>query len=147
MSKENNELESQLKDARSSLEVANKRNANASAKRIPHLIWAAVGGMALAIVGGQWFPGYQLDSAAERASEVAATEATNQVMAHLCAERFSQRNGLTERLAKLESQSSEYEQVTFLREGSWGVDLNGRAVVNTVATHCLKLIYTATDKG
>jgi len=147
MSKESNELERKLRDAQSSLQVANKRNADALAKRTQHLIWAAVGGVAIAVGGGQWFPGYQLDSTASRESEVAVTDATNQVLAHLCAERFSRKDGLNERLEELESHSSEYKQVTFLREGAWGVDLDGREVDHSVAMNCLNLIYAATDKG
>ena len=145
MTQASSDLTKRLRDTEAALSASKRQLASSNNSRKKIALSALVAGVILAVAGGQFFPGYQLDSTATRASEAAAYAATNEVLAHLCAERFLGDEALAERFALLETQRSEYEQHTYLREGPWGIDLSGQQVPNSVANACLGLIHKSMD--
>lgn len=147
MTDSNDDIKKQLRDANSAVKATERKLADITRGRKKLLAWAAIGGVILTVIGGHFYPGYQLDSTAARASAQAADDATNVVLAHLCAQRFLTDEGREEHLVNLEAKKSEYEQHTFLRNGRWGTDLKGDEVANSVAGECLTLIYKSAEKA
>ncbi len=146
MASSDNDLTKKLRDTESALKTSERQLSDAGRSRKKMGWWGLLAGVVLAVAGGQFFPGYQLDATAARASEAAAYKATNDVLAHLCAERFLNDADLAELFPALEQERSEYEQHTFLRKGPWGLVLTGSQVPNSVASECLSLIQKRMDK-
>lgn len=102
--------------------------------------WSAVAGAVLVVVGGQWFPGYQLDSTAKATSSEMTASAVSGVMAQLCAERFMSTSGLASRLAELNDASSEWNKASFIRDGSWAASADGEKADYVTVEKCRDLI-------
>ena len=107
MSDNTNELKTRLRAAENDAKVASRALKEMKGKRISLAIWALVAGFMLFAVGGQWFPGYQLDSTAEAAAQERADGAISEIMAELCAERFMRASGLETRLTDLNNAPSD----------------------------------------
>lgn len=61
-------------------------------------------------VGGQWFPGHQLDNTAEATANHKAAGAVSDVMAQLCAERFMTTPELESRLTALKAETGDWSK-------------------------------------
>ena len=145
MTEPKDDLSKKLRETEAALRTSERKLGDAGRSRKKLGLTGLLAGLVLAAGGGQFFPGYQLDSTALRASDAAAYNATNEVLAHLCAERFLGDDALATQFAALENEKSEYEQHTFLRKGTWGMDLSGAQIPNSVASKCLALIYKTMD--
>ena len=88
MNESNMDIKSQLREAQRETVAAQATIKQTQARTRKIAVWSAIGGFMLFAIGGQWFPGYQLDSTAKEASQEAAVGAVRNIMSQLCAERF-----------------------------------------------------------
>ena len=142
MSDEEMDLRTQLRDANVKAKSTQAELRDARHQRTKWAIYSAIGGFLLFAVGGQWFPGYQLDSTARKESALAAEEAVKEVMAQLCAERFMQEAGLEGRLSELKKVDGDWNKTTYIREGSWAAAQDGKQLDYATAEKCRGLIAT-----
>ena len=140
MSEDVTELKALLRAAESSSKTAERALLQMKRKRLPLVAWSAIAGFLLFAIGGQWFPGYQLDSTAMAAAEERANAAIGDVMAQLCAERFMRTSGLEGRLADLDSKPSDWGKSQFIREGKWAAMPQGGQPNQSTARRCQELI-------
>jgi hypothetical protein len=120
---------------------------NARGSRVKWSVWSAVAGFLLFAVGGQWFPGYQLDSTATVTSHKIAASAVSEVMAKLCAERFMMSTtGFESRLAAFSEQSGEWDKASYIRDGTWADTLDGEKSDYDTAKKCMSLIAERLSK-
>ncbi len=139
------DLKAELRTANDQLRKSEVAMRKASAKAKSVTIWGVATALFIVVVGGHWFPGYQLDSTADKDRGVAVTAVQEKLLAHLCAERFMGEEGLKERATTLNALNSEYDQVKHLREGSWGVGIEGESAGLIVAEQCLDMIGERLD--
>jgi hypothetical protein len=147
MSDDTKDIKTQLRDAQSKIKVAEAAVADAKNGRIKALVWAGIGGALLVAVGGQWLPGYQLDSTAKETSSVAAAGAVRDVMAQLCAERFMRQPGLDARIVALKAENGDWSQANYIRDGDWAVTPDGAKSDHSTADQCRALIAERASKG
>lgn len=140
MSENTPELRTQLRDAEHKVRTAEGALAIAKRDRVRWSIWSAVGGFLLFAIGGQWFPGYQLDSTALKASNTSAENAVSEVMAELCSERFMRTSGFESRLAGLKGATGEWNKANYIREGAWANAPDGGKSDHATAQRCVNLI-------
>lgn len=140
MSDNISELKTQLRDAEHKMRTAEGALAIAKRDRIRWSIWSAIGGFLLFAVGGQWYPGYQLDSTAIKNSNVSAANAVSNVMAELCAERFMKGSGFESRLAALKDATGDWSKANYIREGAWATAPDGAKSDHATAERCVALI-------
>ena len=140
MSENTSELKTQLRDAQLKISTAEAGLANAKRHRVRWMIWSAIGGFLLFAVGGQWFPGYQLDSTAAKNSNTNAAQAVSNVMAELCAERFMRTPGFETRLAGLKDATGNWSKANYIREGAWANAPDGGKSDHATAERCVALI-------
>ena len=103
-------------------------------------IAAAIGGAVLVAFGGQWFPGYQLDSTAKATASEMTTSAVSGIMAELCAERFMKTSGLASRLSGLNGASTAWDKASYIREGGWASTADGEEADYAIVENCRDLI-------
>lgn len=140
MSESTTELKTLLRTAENNTRTAQSALKDMKAKRLGLTFWAAAAGFMLFAVGGQWFPGYQLDSTAEAAAQDRADAAVGEVMAQLCVERFMNATGLETRLADMDRAPSDWGKSKFVREGAWAVLPDGEQPDHATADKCRGLI-------
>jgi hypothetical protein len=140
MSNENADMQEKLRVAEAKVEVAESTTKLAQSAITRNRIWSAVLGAGVVIVLGHWFPGYQLDSNAEKSSVSAAEMAVGDVMAQLCVERFMTGEGLETRLDALNSEVGDWSQAKHIRNGSWAVKPDGEQSDHNTAKKCRGLI-------
>lgn len=134
------ELKSQLRDAQGEAKAGEAALKKAKNRTVKLAVWSAIGGFMLFAVGGQWFPGYQLDSTAKDTAQEAAVVAVRNVMAQLCAERFMVKAGLETRLADLNAEVGDWSQANFIRAGMWAATPDGEKTDHATAEKCRGLI-------
>lgn len=83
----------------------------------PFLLGLALGAAGLGI-GGQWLPGYQLDSTAEDAVSNALSQGRVQTLALFCAAK-ARGDPDASLLTTISAQSSAYQRVTDISKTSW----------------------------
>ena len=147
MSDSTNELKTQLRDAERKASAAERALGEMKKRRIPLMVWSAVAGFLLFAIGGQWFPGYQLDSTAEAAAAERADGAVSDVMAELCAERFLNTADLESRLTELNQASSAWSKAKFIREGAWAAAPDGSQSDHATAEKCRTRITDRVTDG
>jgi hypothetical protein len=108
--------------------------------RVKLIVASAIGGFLLFAVGGQWFPGYQLDSTAEATAHEMAAGAVSDVTAQLCVERFMKTSGLESRLTALNGETSEWKQTNYIQNGAWAASPDGGKADHDTADKCRGLI-------
>jgi hypothetical protein len=140
MSDETRKLETQLRDAQSTIRVAEAALANVKRQRIKVSVWSAIGGFLLFAVGGHWFPGYQLDSTAIATSNGRAASAVGEIMAGVCAQRFMNDPAFDAKLAGLKDATGDWSKANYIREGSWAQAPNGEKATHATAGKCVDLI-------
>ena len=134
------ELQSKLREAEMKLRDQTIELRDTKSRGVRLAVGSAIAGFLLFAIGGQWFPGYQLDSTAEAASNQKATSAVSDVMAQLCAERFMRTSGLAARLAALNEASSDWNKSSYIREGTWATTPDGEKADHNTADRCRNLI-------
>ena len=140
MSDDISQLKTQLRDTQHKMRTAEGALADAKRDRVRWSIWSAVGGFLLFAIGGQWFPGYQLDSTAIKTSQASAANAASNVMAELCAERFMRASGFESRLAGLKDANGNWSKANYIREGAWANAPDGVKADHATAERCVELI-------
>ena len=134
------ELKSQLREAEGKVKVAEAALAGAKKGRTKALLWSAIGGALLFAVGGQWVPGYQLDSTAKKTSSKVAMTAVSEIMAQLCVERFMREPGAESRMTALNAETGDWSQANYIRGGTWASTPNGEKTDHATAERCRDLI-------
>lgn len=134
------ELKSKLREADMKLREQTGQLRDAKSRSIRLAAGSAIAGFLLFAIGGQWFPGYQLDSTAEAASNKMAASAVSEVMAQLCAERFMRTSGLATRLAGLNEASGDWNKSSYIRDGKWAATSDGEKADHVTADKCRGLI-------
>ena len=137
---DNTALRSQLREAESKARVAEAALKDVKGRRLQLSVGSVIAGFLLSVVGGHWFPGYQLDSTAEATANKKAVSAVSEVMAHVCAERFMSSSGLESRLAALNGESGDYSKASYIRDGTWAVTPDGERADHATADKCRSLI-------
>ena len=140
MSDDTRELETQLRDAQSTIRVAEAALGDVKRQRIKVSVWSAVGGFLLFAIGGHWFPGYQLDSTAIETSNDRAANAVGAVMAEVCAQRFMKDPAFDAKLAGLKEATGDWSKANYIREGSWAQAPGGEKSTHATAEKCVDLI-------
>ncbi len=134
------ELQSKLRDAEMKLRDQTIELRDLKSRSVRLAVGSAIAGFLLFAVGGQWFPGYQLDSTAEATSHKMTSDAVSGVMAQLCAERFMRTSGLASRLSGLNEASGEWNKSSYIRDGAWAVTPDGEKADYATADKCKELI-------
>ena len=134
------DLQTQLREAERRGSAAERALKDMKSRRVTLMGWSAVAGFMLFAVGGQWFPGYQLDSTAEAAAAERANGAVSNVMAELCAERFMRTAGFESRLSGLDAASGDWSKAKYIREGAWAATPDGERSDHSTAEKCRVLI-------
>lgn len=140
MSDDTAELKSQLRQAESKVRATEATLKGMKDSRLKLSVGSAIAGFLLFAIGGQWFPGYQLDSNAEATSNKMAASAVSGVMAQVCAERFMKTSGLESRLAAFNEVSGDYNQTSYIRDGTWAATPGGERADYATAEKCRNLI-------
>ena len=140
MSDDTRELETQLRDAQSTIRVAEAALGDVKRQRIKVSVWSAVGGFLLFAIGGHWFPGYQLDSTAIETSNDRAANAVGAVMAEVCAQRFMRDPAFDAKLAGLKEATGDWSKANYIREGAWAQAPGGEKSTHATAEKCVDLI-------
>ena len=140
MSDDTRELETQLRDAQSTIRVAEAALADVKRQRIKVSVSSAVGGFLLFAIGGHWFPGYQLDSTAIATSNDRAANAVGEVMAEVCAHRFMKDPAFDAKLAGLKDATGDWSKANYIREGAWAQAPDGEKSTHATADKCVDLI-------
>ena len=109
-------------------------------QRVKLCAWSAIGEILLFAVGGQWFPGDQLDSTAKVTATKMTAIAVTKVMAQRCAERFMMTSGLESRLAGLNEVSGGRDKSNYIRDGAWATTPGGEKSDYDTAEQCRSLI-------
>ena len=105
------ELQKKLRDAENKVRTTESELNKAKTGRLQWSAWSAVAGFLLFAIGGQWFPGYQLDSTAATSSNTMAASAVRGIMAQLCAERFVMKtSGLESRVAEFNDATGDWNK-------------------------------------
>ncbi len=147
MTDEANELKGLLREANRKASAAESALSELKRRRIPLAGWSAAGGFLLFAIGGQWFPGYQLDSTAEAAATKLTESAVGEVMAELCAERFLRTAGLESRLTELNNASGDWSKAQFIRKGAWAATPDGEQSNHATAEKCRVLIAARLEES
>lgn len=105
----------------------------------PALWGAAVGGVAVAIVGFSW-GGWVTGGAAEQAATEAAAESRADLAAAICVQRFLAQDDARARLAELQGESSSFSQRQFVEEGGWSLMPDREEVGRQSATLCARML-------
>lgn len=134
------ETRSKLREAEMTLRGQKGELRDAKGRGIRLAIGSAIAGFLLFAVGGQWFPGYQLDSTAKANSEKMTASAVSGIMAQLCAERFMGTSGLASRLTGWNQADSDWDKTTYIREGTWAVTPDGEKADYAIVEKCRDLI-------
>ena len=140
MSDDTRELETKLRDAQSTIRVAEAALGDVKRQRIKVSVWSAVGGFLLFAIGGHWFPGYQLDSTAIETSNDRAANAVGAVMAEVCAQRFMKDPAFDAKLAGLKEATGDWSKANYIREGAWAQAPGGEKSTHATAEKCVDLI-------
>jgi hypothetical protein len=146
MSDNTRELEKQLRDAHSSIRVAEAALADVKRQRVKISVLSGVGGFLLFAVGGHWFPGYQLDSTAMATSSEHATNAVGEVMAEVCAQRFMTDPAFDAKLEALKNETGDWSKANYIREGVWAQAPDGEKSTHATAQKCVGLIAERLSK-
>ncbi|MDH3315846.1 MAG: hypothetical protein OER43_08795 [Gammaproteobacteria bacterium] len=134
------EIQSKLREAEMKLREQKGELRDAKSRGVRLAVGSAIGGFLLFAIGGQWFPGYQLDSTAEATSNQMATSAVSELMSQLCAERFMTTSGLDARLAALDEASGDWNKSNYIRDGAWANAPDGEKADYATAERCRNLI-------
>lgn len=134
------DLQGRLREAESKVRTTEAELRDVKSRGIKMAVWSAIGGVALVAIGGQWFPGYQLDSTARANMDKAAAGAVGEVMVQLCAERFLREAGLESRVAGMAEAGSEWTKTTYIRDGAWALRPDGEKADHATAEKCQALI-------
>jgi len=134
------DYKTQMREVESKLRESEKALSAAKGRVVKLSVWSAIGGFMLFAVGGQWFPGYQLDSTAANASQETAVAAVSDVMAQLCLERFMNEPELDRRMAELNKAVGDWGQANYLRDGKWVTTPSGEETDHGTAEKCRGLI-------
>ncbi len=134
------ELQSKLREVEMAARDQKIELRDAKSHGIKLAFGSAIAGAVLVVVGGQWFPGYQLDSTAEATSSEMTTNAVSGIMAELCAERFMKTSGLASRLAGLNDASTAWDKASYIRDGKWASSSAGEDADYAIVESCRDII-------
>lgn len=134
------ELKSNLRDIERKVRAVEGELKDAKSGRVKLIAFSAIGGFLLIAVGGQWFPGYQLDSTAEATANKKAADAVSDVTAQLCVERFMKTAGLKSRLTALNEESGDWRKSNYIQNGTWAMFPDGAKPDHATADKCRALI-------
>lgn len=134
------ELRSKLRDMESKVRAVEGALKVAKGRRVKLMVYSAIGGFLLFAVGGQWFPGYQLDSTAETSAYEKAAGAVSDVTAQLCVERFMKTAGLESRLTALNEETGDWSKSNYIQNGTWATLPDGGKADHDTADKCRALI-------
>ena len=134
------ELKSELRNMESKVRAVEGALKDAKGSRVKLMVYSAIGGFLLFAVGGQWFPGYQLDSTAEATAHEKAAGAVSDVTAQLCVERFMKASGLESRLTGLNGETGDWSKANYIQNGKWATLPDGGKVDHSTADKCRALI-------
>lgn len=140
MSDNISELQLELRNMESKVRAVEGALKDAKARRVKLAVFSAIGGFLLFAVGGQWFPGYQLDSTAEATAYKKAAGAVSDVMAQLCVERFMSTSGLESRMTAFNGESGDWSKANYIQAGTWATSPDGGKVDHDTAEKCRALI-------
>jgi hypothetical protein len=140
MSDNIDELRSENRDMKSKVRAAEGALKDARRGRVKLIVASAIGGFLLFAVGGQWFPGYQLDSTAEATAHEKAAGAVSNVMAELCMERFMNTSELKSRMTALDGETSDWNRANYIQTGTWATLPDGGKADHDTADKCRALI-------
>lgn len=104
----------------------------------PALMGAAVGALALAIVGftwGGWFTGGSVDKLVKESSAKAVVSA----LAPICVDNFKRAADSSSQLAELKKVSS-WQQAAFMEKGGWAKIPGTEKISSGMATACAEMI-------
>jgi hypothetical protein len=134
------ELKSELRGMESKVRAVEGALKDAKARRVKLIVYSAIGGFLLFAVGGQWFPGYQLDSTAEATAYEKAAGAVSDVTAQLCVERFMKASGLESRLTALNGETGDWSKANYIQNGIWATSPDGGKADHATSDKCRALI-------
>jgi hypothetical protein len=134
------ELQAKLREAEMKLRDQTIELRDVKSRSVRLAVGSAIAGFLLFAIGGQWFPGYQLDSTAVTTSHKMASDAVSGVMAQLCAERFMKTSGLASRLSGLNEASGDWNKSSYIRDGAWAATPAGEKADYATADRCRELI-------
>jgi hypothetical protein len=134
------ELKTQIRDMESKVRAVEGALKDAKGGRVKLAVSSAIGGFLLFAVGGQWFPGYQLDSTAKATAYEKAAGAVSDVTAQLCVERFMKTSGLESRLTALNGETSDWNKANYIQNGTWAALPEGGKADHATADKCRGLI-------
>jgi hypothetical protein len=134
------ELKSELRGMESKVRAVEGALKDEKGRRVKLMVYSAIGGFLLFAVGGQWFPGYQLDSTAEATAYEKAAGAVSDVTAQLCVERFMKASGLESRLTALNGETGDWSKANYILNGTWATSPDGGKTDHTTADKCRALI-------
>ena len=134
------ELKSKLRDVESTVRAMERKLQEVKGARVKLIAFSAIGGFLLFAVGGQWFPGYQLDSTAEATAYEKVADAVRDVTAQLCVERFMDTAGLKSRLSELNGESGDWRKSNYIQNGTWATLPDGAKPDHATADKCRALI-------
>ena len=140
MNDNNAELRSELREMESKVRAVEGALKDAKGRRVKLAVYSAIGGFLLFAVGGQWFPGYQLDSTAEDTAYEKAAGAVSDVMAQICVQRFMSTSGLESRLTAFNGESGDWSKANFIQNGTWAISPDGGKADHATADKCRGLI-------
>lgn len=141
------ELRSELRAMENKVRTAEGALKDAKGRRVKLMVYSAIGGFLLFAVGGQWFPGYQLDSTAESSAYEKAAGAVSDVMAQLCVERFMKASGLEARLAALNAETGDWSKANYIQNGTWATSPDGGKADHVTSDKCRALIAERVANG
>lgn len=137
---ENADLKSELRQAEMKSREQKGDLRDAKGRSIRLAIGSAIAGFLIFAVGGQYFPGYQLDSTARANSEKMVASAVSDLTAQLCAERFMRTSGLESRLTALNEEGSDWNKTNYIRNGTWAASADGEKADFAIVEKCRDLI-------
>jgi hypothetical protein len=134
------EIRLELREMKSKVRAVEGALKDVKGRRVKLVVYSAIGGFLLFAVGGQWFPGYQLDSTAEATAYKEAAGAVSDVMAQLCVERFMKTSGLESRLTALNGETGDWSKANYIQKGTWAASPDGEKADHATADKCRVLI-------
>lgn len=140
MSDNSSELKSKLRDSEMKGREQTVELRDLKSRSVRLAAGSAIAGFLLFAIGGQWFPGYQLDSTAEANANQMAAAAVTELKAQYCAENFMRTAGLETRLAAWNEVKGGWDKASFIRDGAWAATPDGEKADYVTAEKCRDLI-------
>lgn len=105
----------------------------------PALAGAAIGGVAVAVVGFTW-GGWVTSGSAQASSQAAADASRTDLAAAICVQKFLADEGARENLEELRQLTSSTQQRTYIENGNWAVMPGSDTAVRPAATLCARMV-------